>query len=69
VQRTVYSQTVMHMNGTVITGPLLTTGQADWTAALKRGDNHRHDVIKGFAYSDEMTAKLLPVVDDGIAFA
>jgi len=29
----------------------------------------RRDVVQGFAYSDEMTVKLLPLVGDGIAFA
>lgn len=44
-------------------------GQASWTAGLDSGAIGRGDVVRGFAYSDEMTQKLLPLVGDGIAFA
>lgn len=44
-------------------------GQAYWTSALDSGAVQRRDVVQGFAYSDEMTLKLLPLVGDGIAFA
>lgn len=29
----------------------------------------RRDVVQGFAYSDEMTQKLLPLVSEGVVFA
>ncbi len=44
-------------------------GHADWTSRLDSGALARRDVVLGFAYSDEMTQKLLPLVNDGIAFA
>lgn len=44
-------------------------GHAYWTSALDNGAMQRRDVVQGFAYSDEMTGKLLPLVSDGIAFA
>jgi hypothetical protein len=44
-------------------------GRANWTSKLDSGAIQRRDVVQGFAYSDEMTQKLLPLVADGIAFA
>ena len=44
-------------------------GHAGWTAGLDSGAIGRRDVVQGFAHSGEMTAKLLPLVGDGIAFA
>lgn len=49
--------------------PAETAGHAAWTSALDSGAIGRRDVVLGFAYSDEMTQKLLPLVGDGIAFA
>ncbi|CAA9279305.1 MAG: Alkaline phosphatase [uncultured Acetobacteraceae bacterium] len=43
-------------------------GHAEWTSRLDGGAMGRRDVVQGFAYSDEMTQKLLPLVTDGIAF-
>ena len=49
--------------------PADAAGHAAWTATLDSGAIARRDVVQGFAYSDEMTQKLLPLVTDGIAFA
>lgn len=46
-----------------------TAGLGAWTSALDARATSRGDVVRGFAYSDEMTQKLLPLVSDGIAFA
>ncbi len=48
--------------------PADAAGHADWTSRLDGGAIGRRDVVQGFAYSDEMTQKLLPLVGDGIAF-
>ena len=44
-------------------------GLAAWTLALDTRAMGRGDVVQSFAYSGEMTQKLLPLVGDGIAFA
>ena len=49
--------------------PAEASGLAAWTSALDTGALSRRDVVQGFAYSEEMTQKLLPLVGDGIAFA
>ena len=49
--------------------PADAAGHASWTSMLDSGAIGRRDVVLGFAYSDEMTQKLLPLVTDGIAFA
>lgn len=43
-------------------------GAAFWAEALDTGRLSRAEVVHGFAFSDEMTAKVLPYVSDGIAF-
>ncbi len=43
-------------------------GLAFWGGALDAGRVTRVEVVHGLAFSDEMTAKLLPYVSDGIAF-
>ncbi len=54
---------------TALDRPADIAGQAEWTSKLDSGEASRRDVVVGFAYSDEMTQKLLPLVGDGIAFA
>lgn len=49
--------------------PADAAGHAAWTDALDSGAIARRDLVQGFAHSDEMTQKLLPLVADGIAFA
>ena len=49
--------------------PADAAGHAGWTSALDGGALARRDVVQGFAYSDEMTQKILPLVSDGVAFA
>ncbi len=44
-------------------------GVAHWTGALDAGALPRAGVVMGFAFSHEMTAKLAPLVADGIVFA
>ena len=41
---------------------------AFWTGGLDAGRTTRAEVVRGLAFSDEMTAKVLPNVSDGIAF-
>ena len=43
-------------------------GLAHWVGGLDAGRVTRAEVVHGFAFSDEMTAKILPHVSDGIAF-
>jgi hypothetical protein len=43
-------------------------GIAYWTRALDTGAAPRSEVVAGFAFSDEMTAKLTPLVAEGAAF-
>jgi endoglucanase len=49
--------------------PADVAGLAAWTSWLDSGAIGRRDVVHAFAYGDEMTQKVLPLVDDGIAFA
>jgi endoglucanase len=44
-------------------------GLAFWGGALDAGRVSRAEVVHGFAFSDEMTGKVIPLVSDGIAFA
>lgn len=44
-------------------------GLASWTLLLDNRAITRHELVAGFAQSDEMTMKLLPLISDGIAFA
>lgn len=44
-------------------------GLTDWTLLLETRAVTRHELVAGFAQSDEMTMKLLPLISDGIAFA
>ncbi len=44
-------------------------GAAFWVGGLDAGRITRVDVVQGLAFSDELTAKVLPYVSDGIAFA
>ncbi|HYO28991.1 MAG TPA: DUF4214 domain-containing protein, partial [Thermomicrobiales bacterium] len=41
-------------------------GIAHWTGALDANAVSRADVAAAFAFSDEMTAKLMPLAADGI---
>jgi serralysin len=43
-------------------------GLAFWSGGLDAGRFTRAEVVHGLAFSDEMTAKILPHVSDGIAF-
>ena len=60
---------VTQMYRTALDRPADAAGLADWTSRLDSGAMGRRDVVLGFAYSDEMTQKLLPLVGDGVAFA
>jgi len=60
---------VARMYTVALDRPADAAGHADWTSRLDAGAIGRRDVVMGFAYSDEMTQKLLPLVTDGIAFA
>jgi hypothetical protein len=44
-------------------------GLAFWAGALDSGRATRAEVVHGLAFSDEMTAKIAPLVSDGVAFA
>jgi hypothetical protein len=43
-------------------------GIAHWTRGLDAGALSRADVVAGFAFSLEMTAKLTPLAADGVVF-
>lgn len=43
-------------------------GMEHWRGGLESGAFQRVDVVNGFAYSDEMTARLAADVRDGILF-
>jgi Ca2+-binding RTX toxin-like protein len=43
-------------------------GIGTWTGLLNSGTATRADVVEGFAFSTEMTAKLAPSVSDGVFF-
>jgi len=60
---------VAQMYRVALDRPADAAGHADWTSKLDSGAIARRDVVQGFAYSDEMTQKLLPLVTDGIAFS
>jgi hypothetical protein len=60
---------VARMYLTALDRPADAAGHADWTSKLDSGAMTRRDVVMGFAHSEEMTQKLLPLVADGIAFA
>ncbi len=49
--------------------PADAAGRAAWTSGLDGGAIGRRDAVQGFAQSEEMTQKLLPLVTDGVAFA
>ena len=42
---------------------------ASWVGGLDAGRITRADVVHGIAFSDELTAKVVPLVSDGIVFA
>jgi hypothetical protein len=44
-------------------------GLAFWAGALDVGSITRAEAVHGFAFSNEMSAKILPHVSDGVAFA
>ena len=54
---------------TALDRPADEQGLAEWTRLLDTRVLLRHEVVQGFAQSNEMTQKLLPLVNVGIAFA
>ena len=41
---------------------------ASWVGGLDAGRITRVDVVNGIAFSDELTAKVAPLVSDGVVF-